>query len=163
MKYLPFSQTKVMSFFSNLSALNSPKTKRGANGKFLPKPLLLRLRHPNSKKMSRVFCQILSPKNSFGKTESAFRPATLPEYLEDRTPKKNVLSFLEEIGCAQIRKARNIFLWCPPRLCEAVAGLIHSSSFRSKKVRAKCIITAPVVTCSELRIWSDFAEAKIAL
>jgi len=35
--------------------------------------------------------------------------------------------------------------------------------FCSKKVRAKCIITAPVVTCSELRIWSDFAEAKIAL
>jgi len=63
--------------------------------------------------------------------------------LEGRTPKKNVLSFLEEIGRAQIRKARNIFLWCPPRLCEAVAGLIHSSSFRSKKVRAKCIITAP--------------------
>jgi hypothetical protein len=50
-------------------------------------------------------------------------PATLPEYLEGRTPKKNVLSFLEEIGRAQIRKARNIFLWCPPRLCEAVAGL----------------------------------------
>ncbi len=90
-------------------------------------------------------------------------PRHLPEYLEGRTPKKNVLSFLEEIGRAQIRKARNIFLWCPPRLCEAVAGLIHSFSFRSKKVRAKCIITAPEVTCSELGIWSDFAEAKIAL
>ena len=90
-------------------------------------------------------------------------PRHLPEYLESRTPKKNVLSFLVEIGRAQIRKARNIFLWCPPRLCEAVAGLIHSFSFRSKKVRAKCIITAPVVTCSELRIWSDFAEAKIVL
>src|SRR3989344_2040081 len=36
----------------------------------------------------------------------------LPEYMEGRTPKKNVLSFLEEIGRAQIRKARNIFLWC---------------------------------------------------
>src|SRR3990167_3923118 len=40
-------------------------------------------------------------------------PRQLPEYLEGRTPKKNVLSFLEEIGRAQIRKARNIFLWCP--------------------------------------------------
>ena len=49
-------------------------------------------------------------------------PRHLPEYLEGRTSKKNVLSFLEEIGRAQIRKARNIFLWCPPRLCEAVAG-----------------------------------------
>src|SRR3989344_6080713 len=38
----------------------------------------------------------------------------------------------------------------------------HHRSFRSKKVRAKCIITAPEITCSELRIWSDFAEAKIA-
>src|SRR3989338_3551107 len=41
-------------------------------------------------------------------------PRHLPEYLEGRTPKKNVLSFLEEIGRAQIRKAGNIFLWCPP-------------------------------------------------
>ena len=30
---------------------------------------------------------------------------------------------------------------------------VHSFNFRSKKVRAKCMITAPVVTCSELRIW----------
>jgi len=41
-------------------------------------------------------------------------PRHLPEYLEGRTSKKNVLSFLEEIGRVQIRKARNIFLWCPP-------------------------------------------------
>src|SRR3989338_8789171 len=39
-------------------------------------------------------------------------PRHLPEYLEGRTPKKKVLSFLEEIGRAQIRKARNFFLWC---------------------------------------------------
>src|SRR3989338_5183282 len=39
-------------------------------------------------------------------------PRHLPEYLEGRTSKKNVLSFLAEIGRAQIRKARNIFLWC---------------------------------------------------
>ena len=82
----------------------SPKENSGASGGFLPKPLL-RLRHPNSKKISRVFCEILSPKNSFRKTESALVP--------------------------------------PPKLCEAVAVLIHSFNFRSKKVRAKCIITAP--------------------
>src|SRR3989338_5334178 len=41
-------------------------------------------------------------------------PRHLPEYLEGRTLKKNVLSFLEEICRAQIRKARNIFLWWPP-------------------------------------------------
>ena len=52
----------------------SPKENSGASGGFLPKPLLLRLRHPNSKKSSRVFCEILSPKNSSRKTESALVP-----------------------------------------------------------------------------------------
>lgn len=52
-------------------------------------------------------------------------PRHLPEYLEGRTPKKNVLSFLEEIGRAQIRKARNIFLWC----CRAKRGSGGASSF----------------------------------
>ncbi|MDO8500204.1 MAG: hypothetical protein Q7S66_06180 [bacterium] len=109
------------------------------------------MRHQNSKTNEPKFWQILSPKNSFAKTSSAlFRH--LPEYLEGRTPKKNVLSFLEEIGRAQIRKVRNIFLWCPPRLCEAVAGLIHSSSFRSKKVRAKCIITASLRKLQVLKV-----------
>ena len=57
--------------FSESPARNSPKENSGASGGFLPKPLLLRLRLPNSKKISRVFCEILSPKNSFRKTESA--------------------------------------------------------------------------------------------
>ena len=66
--------------------------------------------NPNSKKISRVFWQILSLKNSFAKTSSAFRPATLPEYLEGRTPKRKMsFPFSEKIGRAQIRKARNIF------------------------------------------------------
>ena len=99
-----------MNFFLHLlSAPNSPKTKSGANGKFLPKPLLFHLRHPNSKTNQPKFWQILSPKNSFAKTSSAlFRH--LPEYLEDRTPKRKMsFPFLEKIGRAQIRKARNIF------------------------------------------------------
>jgi len=108
------------SFFV-LPAPNSPKTKRGANGKFLPKPLLFHLRHPNSKKISRVFCQILSPKNSFGKTESAlFRH--LPEYLEGRTPKeKHPFLFQKKFHPRQIRNVRSVFLSGLPRLCEAVA------------------------------------------
>jgi len=97
-----------------LSAPNSPQTKRGANGKFRPKPLLFHLRHPNSKTNQSKFWQILSPKNCFAKTSSALVPPPARS-IEGGTPKKNVLSFLEEkIGCAQIRKARNIFLWCPP-------------------------------------------------
>ena len=51
---------------------NFAKTKRGASGGFLPRPLLLRLRHPNSEKRNQSkFCGILSPENCFRKTSSA--------------------------------------------------------------------------------------------
>src|ERR1035437_6857400 len=50
---------------------NFAKTKRGASGGFLPRPLLLRLRHPNSKRNQPKFCGILSPENCFRKTSSA--------------------------------------------------------------------------------------------
>ena len=54
---------------------NFAKTKRGASGGFLPRPLLLRLRHPNSEKRNQPkFCGILSPENSFRKTSSALFP-----------------------------------------------------------------------------------------
>src|SRR3989338_11457967 len=55
---------------------------------------------------------------------------------------------------------------------KAEAGRIHipsqlfrpaSSAFLSKKVRANAKITPPNETLSELRMRSDFAEAKIAL
>jgi hypothetical protein len=52
--------------------------------------------------------------------------------------------------------------------CEAVplggtaAGRSEAVSSAQNRFGFGCII-APVVTCSELRIWSDFAEAKIAL
>ena len=50
---------------------NFAKTKREANGKFLPKPLLFHLRHPNSKKINQPkFCGVLSPKNCLRKTSS---------------------------------------------------------------------------------------------
>jgi hypothetical protein len=51
---------------------NFSKTKRGANGKFLPKPLLFHLQHPNLKKENQPkFCGDLSPKNCLRKTSSA--------------------------------------------------------------------------------------------
>src|SRR3990167_11114819 len=114
--------SRIISFSNSfLNARISPKENSGANGKFLPKPLLFHLRHPNSKKISRVFCQILSPKNSFGKTESAlFRH--LPEYLEGRTPKeKHPFLFQKKFHPRQIKKVRSVFLSGLPRLCEAVA------------------------------------------
>src|SRR3989339_2237221 len=94
----------------NKPARISPKENSGASGGFLPKPLLFRLRHPNSKKISRVFCEILSPKNSFAKTSSALKPHALPEYLEGRTPKeKHPFLFQEKIHPRQIRNARSVF------------------------------------------------------
>ena len=109
-----------------MSAPNSPKTKRGANGKFLPKPLLFHLRLPNSKTNEPKFWQILSPKNSFAKTSSAlFRH--LPEYLEGRTPKRKMsFPFLEKIGRAQIRKARNIFSFWGCRVKRGSGGTIRA-------------------------------------
>ncbi len=101
---------------------NCAKTKRGANGKFLPKPLLFHLRHPNSKTNQPKFWQILSPKNSFAKTSSVLKPHALPEYLEGRTPKeKHPFLFQKKFHPRQIKNARSVFLSGLPRLCEAVA------------------------------------------
>ena len=80
-----------------MSAQNFAKTKRGANGKFLPKPLLFHLRHPNSKTNEPKFCKILSPKNSFCKTSSAlFRH--LPETLRAEHQRKMSFPFSRKIS-----------------------------------------------------------------
>ncbi len=111
---------KTINLKRTLSAPNSPKTKRGANGKFLPKPLLFHLRLPNSKTNEPKFWQILSPKNSFAKTSSALFHH-LPEYLEGRTPKKNVLStFKKNFTPAKSRKQGTFFFGVAER-SEAVA------------------------------------------
>ena len=116
MKYLPFSQTKII-----LPARISPKEISGANGKFLPKPLLFHLRHPNSKTNEPKFWQILSPKNSFAKTSSALKPHALPEYLEGRTPKeKHPFLFQKKFHPRQIRNARSVFSF-------GVAGVLASA------------------------------------
>ncbi len=69
----PHNYTNMNNTFSQFNfAPNFAKTKRGASGGFLPRPLLLRLRHPNSKKRNQPkFCGILSPENCFRKTSSA--------------------------------------------------------------------------------------------
>ena len=72
--------------FLGLSATNFSKTKRGANGKFLPKPLLFHLRHPNSKTNEPKFWQILSPKNSFAKTSSTELALEFRQFLLWRNP-----------------------------------------------------------------------------
>jgi len=124
----PHNYTNMNNTFSQfLPARNSPKENSGASGGFLPKPLLLRLRHPNSKTNQPKFWQILSsPKNSVAKTSSAlFRH--LPEYLEGRTPKRKMsFPFSEKIGRAQIRKARNIFSFWGCRAKRGSGGTIRA-------------------------------------
>gem|GEM_PF-1650613 len=117
-----FKQIKLLSGFFVLPARISPKENSGASGGFLPKPLLLRLRHPNSKTNQPKFWQILSsPKNSFAKTSSALKPHALPEYLEGRTPKeKHPFLFQEKFHPRQIRNARSVFSF-------GVAGVLASA------------------------------------
>src|SRR3989338_721910 len=119
----PHNYTNMNNTFSQfLPARNSPKENSGASGGFLPKPLLLRLRHPNSKTNQPKFWQILSsPKNSFAKTLSALKPHALPEYLEGRTPKeKHPFLFQEKIHPRQIRNVRSVFSF-------GVAGVLASA------------------------------------
>ena len=100
--------------FCFLSAPNSPKTNRGANGKFLPKPLLFHLRHPNSKTDEPKFWQILSPKNSFAKTSSAlFRH--LPETLRAEHQRKMSFPFSKEISPPPNQESKEHFSLVLPR------------------------------------------------
>src|SRR4030066_2075562 len=115
-----YKQIKLPNEFFVLPARISPKEISGANGKFLPKPLLFHLRHPNSKTNEPKFWQILSPKNSFAKTSSAlFRH--LPEYLEGRTPKKNVLSTFKKNFTPAKSKMQGTFFFGVAERSEAVA------------------------------------------
>ena len=91
-----------------MSAPNFAKTKRGANGKFLPKPLLFHLRHPNSKTNEPKFWQILSPNNSFAKTSSAlFRH--LPETLRAEHQRKMSFPFSRKISPPPNQRSKRHF------------------------------------------------------
>ena len=94
--------------FCFLSAPNSPKTKRGANGKFLPKPLLFHLRLPNSKTNQPKFWQILSPKNSFAKTSSALFHH-LPETLRAEHQRKMSFPFSRKNSPPPNQRSREHF------------------------------------------------------
>ena len=87
--YLKVVKSFVFVLFSvpaETPARISPKENSGANGKFLPKPLLFHLRHPNSEKNQPKFWQILSPKNSFAKTSSTELALEFRQFLLWRNP-----------------------------------------------------------------------------
>gem|GEM_PF-1933575 len=153
----------IESVFCFQPALNSPKTKRGANGKFLPKPLLFHLRHPNSKTNQSKFWQILSsPKNSFAKTSSTLVPPPARILGGQNTKEKCPFLFRKNRSRAN-PKCKEHFSLVFAEALRGGGGTVHSFSFCSKKVRANTKITPPNETCSELRKRSDFAGAKIAL
>ena len=111
----------------------------GANGKFLPKPLLFHLRHPNSKKISRVFCEILSPKNSFRKTESILKPHALPEYLEGRTPKEKHPSFSKRNFTPAKSEMQGVFFFRGCWRTRQCARLSPSVQFSFKPLRTRSV------------------------
>jgi hypothetical protein len=134
-----FKQIKLLSGFFVLPARISPKENSGVNGKFLPKPLLFHLRHPNSKTNEPKFWQILSsPKNSFAKTSSASVPPPARS-IESRVPQKNVLILLEE----KIRPAKpemqGVFSFGVAERSEAVARRSRSVQFMSKPPRTRSV------------------------
>ena len=103
-----FKQIKLLNGFFVLPARNSPKEISGANGKFLPKPLLFHLRLPNSKTNQSEFWQILSPKNSFAKTSSAlFRH--LPETLRAEHQRKMSFPFSRKISPPPNQRSKEHF------------------------------------------------------
>jgi len=92
-----------LSFFIHSRRQKNPKAKPAR----IPPQTL-----PPRGKLAEVLRKSKSPENSFRKTESALKPRHTARILGGQNPKKkNVLSILEKNGRAQIRKARNIFLW----------------------------------------------------
>src|SRR3989338_142480 len=87
----PHNYTNMNNTFSQIfmPARISPKENRGANGKFIPKPLLFHLRHPNSKTNQPKFWQILSsPKKFFGKTFARIEPPPPARILGGQNPER---------------------------------------------------------------------------
>jgi hypothetical protein len=139
----------ITTFLSFLNAAEFPKTPS-------PKPARIPPQTPPAGgKSAECFAKSFPPENSFGKTESAFRPATLPEYLEGRTPKeKHPFLFQKKFHPRQIKKARSVFLSGLPRLCEAVAGRLIPRQGCFQNTFELCIIhTANKTRFEALLFW----------
>jgi len=88
--------------------------------------------------ISRGFAKSFPPENSFGKTESAFRPATLPEYLEGRTQRKMSFPFSEKIHPSENQKSKEHFFFLGlPSEARRWRGDCPSVRFSFKPPRAR--------------------------
>src|SRR3989338_2263910 len=83
---------------------NPPRRRCGRNAWRIQNPVVL-------KKESRQSKSFSSSKNSFALPRPYCVPPHCPETSWAEPQRKTSLPFSEKIGCAQIRKARNIFLW----------------------------------------------------
>jgi len=85
---------------------------------------------PNFKKESVGVLRNPFPRKLFSQNLVRIEvPPHCPNTWRAEHQRKMSFPFLEEISRAQIRNARNIFLWCPPRLCEAGGGAFVSYEF----------------------------------
>ena len=127
-----------MYVFMNLAAKFFPKEVEATPARIPPQT------PPAGGKSAEAKRKILFPrKTDFRFAESVLKPHALPEYLEGRTPKKNVLSIFKKKFTPAKSEMQGVFFLSGLLAYSPVRGAsIHSSSFRSKKVRAKCIITA---------------------
>src|SRR3972149_6450463 len=83
--------TNMNLIFSQFVAAEFPKTPSPNPARIPPQP------PPAGGKSAEAKRKILSPRKiDFRFAESALKPHALPEYLEGRTPKKNVLSILKK-------------------------------------------------------------------
>jgi len=100
---------RTINLKSALSVPNSAKTKSGANGKFLPKPLLFHLRHPNSKTNQSKFWQTLSPKNSLAKTSSTELALEFRQFLLWRNPTSPATTIPKKENWNRAKPKKNVW------------------------------------------------------
>ena len=107
----PHNHTNMNNTFSQFfkPARISPKENSGANGKFLPKPLLFHLRHPNSKTNQSKFWQILSPKNSFAKTSSIELALEFRQFLLWRNPTSPATTMPKKENWNRAKPKKNVW------------------------------------------------------
>jgi len=88
-------------------------------------------------KISRGFAKSFPPENSFGKTESAFRPANCPSNRGQNPERKTPFPFSKEISPSPNQKCKECFFFRGfRRVREAVAGHSSSVRFNSEPPRA---------------------------
>ncbi len=119
----------IPSFYSFLNARISPKQKEEQMENSSPDPSC-------GRKIQPKFWQILSPKNSFRKTESALVPPPAQKLLGQNPERKTPFPFSKEISPPPNQKCKECFSFGVAEALRGSGGTIHSSlGFCSKYIR----------------------------